>query len=295
VVLTDVVMPGLGGEAVLAGAQERVPDVPVILMTAFGSIDAAVRMVRAGAFDYVTKPVGTAELLKAIERAVRQSRTSRDESTASAAASALGVSRVSEGLRARVFGGLVAESKSMQSLLALVERVAASPHPVLLTGESGSGRRCRPRDPCVAAEVRCGELWRVPEPLIGVGSSGTNAAPSPERSRRRGSWRRRGGRSSRTRSASCRWRCSRHCCDSRERRATKSVFTESRRMTCGSSPPRRDLEDETRAGRSRRSLLAAERPPLRWRHCASVADVLPLARKFIVNGSAHTDPARKRC
>ena len=302
VVLTDVVMPGLGGEAVLAGAQERVPDVPVILMTAFGSIDAAVRMVRAGAFDYVTKPVGTAELLKAIERAVRQSRTSRDESTASAAASALGVSRVSEGLRARVFGGLVAESKSMQSLLALVERVAASPHPVLLTGESGSGKEglahaihaLSQRGPFIV--VNCGA---IPEPLIESELFGH------ERGAFTGADRERPGLVAAAEGGTlfldeigelplALQPTLLRFLESGEARRVGA--TESRRYDVRViAATHRDLEDETRAGRFREDLfwrlnvLPLEVAPLRER----VADVLPLARKFIAeSGSAHTlDPA----
>ncbi len=165
VVLTDVVMPGLGGEAVLMGAHERVPGLPVILMTAFGSIDAAVRMVRLGAYDYVTKPVGTAELLQAITRAIRESQRQRPVAPSDASPPA----SVPEMLRARAFAGLVAESPAMRRLLELIEQVAPAPHPVLLTGESGSGKEVLAhaihalsgRGPFIV--VNCGA---IPEPSL---------------------------------------------------------------------------------------------------------------------------------
>lgn len=139
VVLTDLMMPGTGGEAVLAAVRERAPHVPVIVMTAFGTIDSAVRLVRAGAFDYVTKPVATAELLRAIARAVRDAKTrtstelapSREEDQAVVDPT----SESGDPLR-----NIIAESLAMRTTIELATRVAVSPHPVLLTGESGTGK-----------------------------------------------------------------------------------------------------------------------------------------------------------
>jgi DNA-binding NtrC family response regulator len=128
VVLTDLVMPGLGGEALLAVIQRECPHIPVIVMTAFGSIDSAVQLVRAGAFDYVTKPVATSALLQSLERGVLESR-----------ARFANTKRVPE-LAPHSFLGIVAESAEMKGLLAVVQRVAAVAHPVLLTGESGTGK-----------------------------------------------------------------------------------------------------------------------------------------------------------
>lgn len=147
VVLTDLMMPGIGGEAVLATAGERAPTVPVIVMTAFGTIDSAVRLVRAGAFDYVTKPVATAELLHAISRAVREAsarravmaspsaRTSPRGPLPDSAPAAQDANEERDAL-----AGIVAVSPAMLDVLTLARRVAPSPHPVLLTGESGTGK-----------------------------------------------------------------------------------------------------------------------------------------------------------
>ncbi len=149
VVLTDLVMPGIGGEAVLATVRERAPTVPVIVMTAFGTIDSAVRLVRAGAFDYVTKPVATAELLHAIGRGVRESAARRtleaDPSlrvVGRGSAVLYDVPATDRGSTAahRALDGIVAVSTAMRDVIALAERVAPSPHPVLLTGESGTGK-----------------------------------------------------------------------------------------------------------------------------------------------------------
>ena len=135
VVLTDLVMPGLGGEALLAMIQRERAHIPVIVMTAFGSIDSAVQLVRAGAFDYVTKPVATSALLQALARGVAEARLQAGlMATVRAPADATTAST-----RAR-FSGIVAESDEMKQLLAVVQRVGAVPHPVLLTGESGTGK-----------------------------------------------------------------------------------------------------------------------------------------------------------
>jgi DNA-binding NtrC family response regulator len=173
VVLTDLMMPGLGGEAVLRAVGDAHPGLPVVVMTAFGSIDSAVRLVRAGAFDYVTKPVGTAELLASLARAVAESRARRGGAASKAVpaggtAGAPATATVGAA-GAAAMAGIVAESAQMRAVLALVERVAPAPHPVLLTGESGTGKEViaraiharSGRGPFVA--VNCGA---VPEPLI---------------------------------------------------------------------------------------------------------------------------------
>jgi len=289
VVLTDVVMPGIGGEAVLVGAQERAPGVPVILMTAFGSIDAAVRMVRAGAFDYVTKPVGTAELLQAIARAVRESqqRSTTELASVPDLSTTPGISPL---LRSRVFGGLIAESDSMRSLLDLVERVAPSPHPVLLTGESGTGKEVlahaihalSQRGPFII--VNCGA---IPEQLIESELFGH------ERGAFTGADRERPGLVAAAEGGTlfldeigelplALQPTLLRFLESGEARRVGA--TESRRYDVRViAATHRDLEGETRAGRFREDLfwrlnvLPLDVAPLRER----TADVLPLARKFI--------------
>src|SRR5687768_11210492 len=71
VVVTDLVMPRLGGMELLKRVREDFPDVPVIMITAHGTVDSAVTALKAGAFDYITKPFEQEELKKVIAKAAR--------------------------------------------------------------------------------------------------------------------------------------------------------------------------------------------------------------------------------
>jgi DNA-binding NtrC family response regulator len=125
-VITDLRMPGLGGEGLLAELRTRRPEVNVVVITAFGSIESAIEMVKAGAYDYLTKPFGSDELLLTVQRAMDESRLRRE------------VSRLARGDRA--IPGLVGGSRAIRQVTALIARVAPSPLPVLVTGESGTGK-----------------------------------------------------------------------------------------------------------------------------------------------------------
>jgi two-component system response regulator FlrC len=114
-VLTDVQMPGMDGHALLRTLKARRPDLPVILMTAYGQIDRAVQAMRDGAVDYLPKPFEPDRLLATVARYFRQ----MGEAPAS---------------------GLVAEDPTSRALQDLARRVAASEASVLLTGESGVGK-----------------------------------------------------------------------------------------------------------------------------------------------------------
>jgi len=114
-VLSDVQMPGMDGHALLRMLKTRRPDIPVILMTAYGQIDRAVQAMRDGAVDYLPKPFEPDQLLATVARYFRQS----GEAPAS---------------------GLVAEDPTSRALQDLARRVAASEASVLLTGESGVGK-----------------------------------------------------------------------------------------------------------------------------------------------------------
>jgi two-component system response regulator AtoC len=71
--VTDIRMPKMDGLALLRHARERCPDLPVILITAYGTIGDAVEAIRSGAFDYISKPFDEAELLRVVGNAVRTS------------------------------------------------------------------------------------------------------------------------------------------------------------------------------------------------------------------------------
>jgi DNA-binding NtrC family response regulator len=148
-------MPGLDGRELLAEVRAQRPELNVVIITAFGSIDSAIELVKAGAYTYLTKPFDTDELLLAVERALDESRFRRE------------VARLSRG--AAPPPGFVGASRPMQELFGVLRRVAASTLPALVTGETGTGKEIvaraihtlSGRGPFVA--VNCAAL---PEPIL---------------------------------------------------------------------------------------------------------------------------------
>jgi DNA-binding NtrC family response regulator len=126
-VVTDLMMPGLKGDALLARIRADFPEVPVIAITAFGTVESALELTRAGAADYLTKPLRTHTLLGAVARVLEQTRTVRERA------------RLRRGVGEHL-EGLVGASPPMRSLFERIGRVARSPAPVLITGETGSGK-----------------------------------------------------------------------------------------------------------------------------------------------------------
>ena len=128
-VLSDIKMPGKSGIEMVGELRQIRPEMPVVLMTAFGSIDSAVEAMRAGALDYVTKPFEPEAVLLTIERAVER-RILEEENR--------NLRRAVE--RAAGFGDLIGESPAMQEIFALIRKVAHGRSNVLITGESGTGK-----------------------------------------------------------------------------------------------------------------------------------------------------------
>jgi nitrogen regulation protein NR(I) len=126
VLITDLRMPKLDGMQVLKAVSERYPDVPVIMITAHGTVDTAVEALKLGAFDYVTKPFDRAEFRAVVSKAARTSELSQRH-----------VSRdPSERGRYRIIG----QSPPMRVVYDVIEKVADTPSTVLITGESGTGK-----------------------------------------------------------------------------------------------------------------------------------------------------------
>ena len=129
VILTDLMMPGMDGLGLLAKIRTLHPDLPLILMTAFGSIESAVEALRLGARDYVTKPFLIDELVLSVERALEiralEGENRRLRSVVERTAS---------------FGELIGKSPAMNEIYALLRKIASNTSNVLITGESGTGK-----------------------------------------------------------------------------------------------------------------------------------------------------------
>jgi two-component system response regulator HydG len=129
VVLTDLKMPDVDGMEVLRVARESRPDVPVILVTAFGTIETAIQAIRQGAYDYVTKPFALEEISLLVGRALEDRRLRAEN---------VSLRRELEG-RYR-FESLLGKSPAMQAVFALIRQAAPGEVNVLITGESGTGK-----------------------------------------------------------------------------------------------------------------------------------------------------------
>jgi DNA-binding NtrC family response regulator len=129
ILLTDLRMPRLGGEDLLDRVRKGFPDVAVVLMTAHGTIASAVRALRTGAEDYLTKPIDVEELEHLLAAVLARRRL--------AAETRLLRARLDEKYR---FENIVGTSPAMIEVFRLVEQVASSPASILITGESGTGK-----------------------------------------------------------------------------------------------------------------------------------------------------------
>lgn len=129
VVLTDLRMKEMQGIELLCEIKRAYPDMNVILMTAFGSVDTAIEAMKQGAYDYLIKPVKNDELLRVTNRAVREAALRRE------------VNRLRrEVSKEYSFHHILGKSKPMRDVFDLIRRVADSPTNILITGESGTGK-----------------------------------------------------------------------------------------------------------------------------------------------------------
>ena len=129
VVLTDINMKDMTGLELCQRATEAHPDLPVIVITAFGSMETAVQAIRAGAYDFITKPFDIDVVTIAIERAVKHGVLTRE------------VQRLQRAVdESRRFDELLGASPAMKEVYDLLERVAESESTVLVSGESGTGK-----------------------------------------------------------------------------------------------------------------------------------------------------------
>ncbi|GAB4145101.1 MAG: sigma-54 dependent transcriptional regulator [Planctomycetota bacterium] len=155
-VFTDLEMPGRRGIEVLAEARRLEPDRPVVLVTAYGTMEVAVKAMREGADDILEKPVSLEELELALMRVRKRSRLLRENRF----------------LRAESVGGdLIVAGAEMRRIVLLLERVAPSKATVLIRGESGTGKerlaalvhRCSDRAQAPFVKINCAA---IPENLL---------------------------------------------------------------------------------------------------------------------------------
>jgi len=128
-VISDVNMPGMTGLELCRRVHSAQPNMPVLLVTAFGTIPMAVAAIRAGAYDFIAKPIQVPELLQTLERALEH-RKLKDENQSLRDAMA----------RQRRPSEIIGESRAMQEIYTLLASVAGTDATVLVTGESGTGK-----------------------------------------------------------------------------------------------------------------------------------------------------------
>lgn len=128
-IISDIKMPQMDGLEFTAKLQQIRPEIPVILITAFGSIETAIEAMQRGAFNYVVKPFKLAEMSVHVDRAIEHRKLQRDNSALR-----------KEVKRSWSFGNVIGKSAAMKEIYDLVGRVSQATANVLITGESGTGK-----------------------------------------------------------------------------------------------------------------------------------------------------------
>jgi len=159
-ILTDVNMPGLDGFALLKEARKIDPNIVIVMLTGYGTIESAVKAMREGAEDYVTKPVIDEEMLMTVERALKRRKLTQENE------------QLKRQLRSTLkLDNLIGADHHMRKMFETMHTVASTRATVLLTGESGTGKsmiakavhHASPRSDKPFVEVNCGAL---PETLL---------------------------------------------------------------------------------------------------------------------------------
>jgi two-component system response regulator HydG len=157
VVLTDLNMKGMSGIELCTRLLESRPEVPVLVLTAFGSLDSAMQAIRAGAWDFITKPVEMEALAVALNRALEHRALRRE------------VRRLRDAAKGEEARELTGSSDAIHRVRELIARVADSDASVLINGESGTGKE-------VAARALHRLSRRAKGPLVAVNCAAVPAA-----------------------------------------------------------------------------------------------------------------------
>jgi len=149
VLLSDYMLPGKSGMHLLSEAKEKFPNLPVIMMTAYGSIEMAVEAMKQGAYDYLTKPVDYGEMCLLIDRAIQERALVRSKEPKASSSS---------------FAGMIGKSPEMRQVFDTVMRVADTRATILIEGESGTGKE-------LVAKSLHFESFRKKGPFVAVNCS----------------------------------------------------------------------------------------------------------------------------
>ena len=160
IIVTDLVMPRRTGLELLEAVRDIDPGIAVILLTAQGTVESAVEAIRAGAYDYLTKPVDPQRLRILLDKAAERQHAMRE------------VKSLRRQLRDKgAFGGMIGASGEMRKIYQVVEQAAPTTASVLITGESGTGKELvaqtihalSPRAPMPYVPINCAA---IPETLL---------------------------------------------------------------------------------------------------------------------------------
>lgn len=153
IVISDMKMPGMDGLQLVKEIKARGLEIPVILITGYGSIETAVEVMREGAFDYITKPIVDNEIKVVIQKIIKQQELIEENRFLR--------ERLKNTTRQR-FHNIIGQNDKMQKIYALIEAVANSNATILLQGESGTGKSL------VAYAIHQSDITRRDKPFIEV-------------------------------------------------------------------------------------------------------------------------------
>jgi DNA-binding NtrC family response regulator len=155
IALLDIKMPGMDGMELQSRLREADPDLTIVIMTGYASVDTAVQALKRGAYDYITKPVDPDELSHLVSNALEHKRARRE------------VARLRENLQETQPGTeMIGKSPAMRKVVELIEMVAPTEATVLISGESGTGKEvvaraihaAGPRRYMPMVTIHCGAL-----------------------------------------------------------------------------------------------------------------------------------------
>ncbi len=135
VLVTDLMMPGMSGEALLRAARTISPETEVVLVTAYGTVEAAVSAMKEGAYDFITKPVKRHAIVKSVRRALEKAKLVAENRALRAQLAGLGAAA----------GSLIGNAPPFRSAVDALRQAAPTSATVLLSGESGTGKELAAR------------------------------------------------------------------------------------------------------------------------------------------------------